>query len=302
MSKVLVVGSIALDTVRTPKTERQDVLGGSCTYFAVAASHLAGVQVVAAVGEDFPRRHVRLLERHGIDLKGLETKPGEKTFRWAGTYAVNMNDRTTDDLQFGALGTFDPELPASYRKTKCVFLANGHPAHQLKVLDQMQGRPFAVCDTIDHYINTESKGVRKVLKAVHGAILNDSEVQLLTGKANTPAAARELLKLGPDFVVAKKGEHGALLAHKSGLYAIPAYPLEKVVDPTGAGDAFAGGFMGYLAHSGKRDVRTLLTAMAYGTATASFTCEAFSLGRIDKVTRRDIAARVQTFKKLTRIP
>jgi sugar/nucleoside kinase (ribokinase family) len=302
MSRVLVVGSIALDTVRTQEEERRDILGGSCTYFAVAASHLAPVEVVAAVGEDFPAKHVRMLKKHDIDLDGLEKKPGEKTFRWAGTYAEDMNDRTTDDLQFGALGTFDPVLPDAYRRTKYVFLATDHPERQLKVLEQVKGKPVAVCDTIDHYINTEPEGLREVLRRCKGAILNYDEVNLITGHRNTVAAARAILEMGPSFVIAKKGEHGAIMAYKDRIYAVPAYPLETVVDPTGAGDSFAGGFMGYLASQGNTRVQTLIRAMAYGTATASFTCEAFSLDRLRKVKKKEIKKRVREFRHLTRIP
>lgn len=302
MSKVMVVGSIALDTVRTQTEEKKDVLGGSCTYFAVAASHLAPVEVVGAVGEDFPAKHVRMLKKHDIDLDGLQKKKGEKTFRWAGTYAADMNDRTTDDLQFGALGTFDPVLPETYRKTRFVFLATDTPEHQLKVLDQMKRKPVAVCDTIDHYIHNEPDGLKEVLRRVQGAILNHDEVNLITGHANTIAAAQALLKMGPKFVIAKKGEHGAILAYRDRVYAVPAYPLAKVQDPTGAGDSFAGGFMGYLASQGNTKIKTLVRAMAYGTATASFTCEAFSLDRLRKIKKADIQKRVREFRRLTLIP
>lgn len=213
-----------------------------------------------------------------------------------------MNDRTTDDLQFGALGEFDPVLPKNFTKTKYVFLANDHPDHQLKVLKQMKCKPVALCDTIDHYINTENKKVKEVLKNVNGAILNDSEAMLLTGESNAVAAAKGLLKMGPKFMIVKKGEHGALLAFGKDIFAIPAYPLAKVADPTGAGDSFAGGVMGYLASQNKVNVKVLRNALAYGTATASYTCEDFSLNKLNKITKPDIEKRVKEFKKLIAIP
>lgn len=299
---ILVVGSIALDTVRTQKTEKKDILGGSCTYFSVAASFFSKVQVVAAVGGDFPKKHITMMKKHNIDLDGLEVKKAVNTFRWAGTYAKNMNDRTTDDLQFGALGIFDPVLPEKYRKTKYVFLANDHPDHQLKVLKQMKCKPIALCDTIDHYINTENKKVKEVLKNVNGAILNDSEAMLITGESNAVSAAKALLKMGPKFMIVKKGEHGALLAYGKDVFAVPAYPLSKVADPTGAGDSFAGGVMGYLAKQNKVDANTLRKALAYGTATASFTCEDFSLNKLNRIKLTDINKRVNQFKKLVTIP
>jgi cytidine kinase len=299
---VLVVGSIALDTVRTPREARTDLLGGSCTFFAVAASLLAPVRVVSVVGEDFPARYIELLRSRQIDLAGLQIRKGEKTFRWAGTYAQNMNDRTTDDLQFGVLASFDPVLPPAYKRTKFVFLANAHPSLQLKVLDQMEDDPVVLCDTIDHYIRTEPEEVRNVLSRVQGAILNDSEARLLTDESNTVAAAEKLVQGGLRFVVVKKGEHGALLASSDRIYAVPAYPLARVADPTGAGDAFAGGFMGYLARQGDAAPETLRTALAYGTAAASFACEDFSLDRLARVTPYEVESRVAAFREIARIP
>ncbi|MFH0911837.1 MAG: PfkB family carbohydrate kinase [Planctomycetota bacterium] len=299
---VLVVGSIALDTVRTRRETRTEVLGGSCTYFAVAASLLSPVRVVSVVGGDFPRAHIDLLRSRPVDLAGLSVRNGERTFRWAGTYAEDMNDRTTDDLQFGVLASFDPVLPPAYRDTPFVFLANAHPSLQGKVLDQMRSRPVALCDTIDHYIRTEPEAVRAVLARVDGAILNDAEARLLTGETNTVAAAGALLETGPRFAIVKKGEHGALLACGEGIFSVPAFPLGRVVDPTGAGDAFAGGVMGCLAREGSADIPTLRKALAYGTAAASFTCEDFSLDRLARVRPEELEARVAAFREMVRIP
>jgi sugar/nucleoside kinase (ribokinase family) len=213
-----------------------------------------------------------------------------------------MNDRTTDDLQFGAFATFDPVLPEKYLKTKFLFLANIQPALQLKILDQMKCKPITMFDTIDFYINNDNKMVKKVLKKVDGAILNDSEAMLLTGESNAVAAAKGLLKMGPRFMIVKKGEHGALLAIKDKVFAIPAMPLAAVKDPTGAGDSFAGGLVGYLASQNKANEKTLRQALAYGTATASFTCEDFSLNKLNKITKKDITKRVRDFTKLIAIP
>ncbi len=238
------------------------------------------MQVVGVVGEDFPAAHVELLSRRGIDLTGLETKPGGKTFRWAGTYAADMNNRTTDDLQFGVLGEFNPVLPAAYRRTGTVFLACAQPQLQLKVMDQMQGAPLVVSDTIEFYIQNELDALKEVLRRSAGVIINDSEVKLLTGESNLIRAADRLLALGPRFAVIKKGEHGGLLAAEGGIYPFPAYPLAEVADPTGAGDSFAGGFMGHLARSGRADLATLRQGVVYGTTLASFTCQGVSLSRL----------------------
>jgi len=293
---LLVVGSVALDTIRTPDgKEHRDVLGGSCTYFSYCASFLCPVQVVGVVGEDFPIAHVELLRGRKIDLAGLETKAGGRTFRWAGTYAENMNDRTTDDLQFGVLGEFDPVLPDSYHDTSTVFLACAQPQLQLKVMDQMRGKPLVVCDTIEFYIQNELAALKDVLRRSDGVIINDSEVKLLTGQSNLIRAADKLLALGPKFAVIKKGEHGGLLAAEGGIYPFPAYPLADVADPTGAGDSFAGGFMGHLARSGRADLATLRQAVVYGTTLASFTCQGVSLERLTSLKDEDIRQRAGDF-------
>lgn len=298
---VLVVGSIALDTVRAGKTVKKDILGGSCTYFAVAASFAAHVQVVGAVGKDFPQNYVKLLKKFDIDLAGLQIVPDEPTFRWAGTYSADMNERTTDKLEFGALAKFDPILPSEYLGTRHVFLANAQPELQLKVLSQLRKSPITVCDTIDHYIKNDNKKVREVLSKVDGTILNDGEARLLTGEDSNVAAARALLKMGPKFAVVKKGEHGCLLAVGDNVFAYPAWPLDKVVDPTGAGDAFAGGFMGCLASLGKPTIKTLRECIAFGTSTASYTCCGFSLDCLAETPSAEVRKRVRDYREMLQI-
>ncbi|MBN2711195.1 MAG: sugar kinase, partial [Planctomycetes bacterium] len=236
---LLVVGSIAIDTIRTPDgKEHADVLGGSCTYFSYSASFMTKVQVVGIVGEDFEQKHIDLLKSREIDLDGLEVMKGGKTFRWAGTYAENTNDRTTDDLQFGVLEQFNPVLPDNYKDTPFVFLACAAPELQLKVMDQLEGKPFVVCDTIEFYIENMRDKLGEVFKRCDGIIINDSEVKLLTGDSNLVRASDKILAMGPKFAVLKKGEHGGILATKEGIFPFPAYPLKEVKDPTGAGDSF----------------------------------------------------------------
>jgi len=300
---LLVVGSIALDTIRTPDgKEYPDVLGGSCTYFAYAASFFDSIRLVSIVGDDFSQDHVNLLKSRKIDIDGLEIRQGGKTFRWAGTYAENMNDRTTDDLQFGVLGEFNPQLPQSYRDSDVVFLACAQPALQLQVMDQMEKKPLVVFDTIEFYIENDREMLGKVFERADGVIINDSEVKMLTGDSNLVRSAKTILDMGPRFAVLKKGEHGGILATREGLFPFPAYPLAEVADPTGAGDTFAAGFMGYLAKTGKSDINTLRRATVYGTVMASYTCEGISLNRLSKVTDEDIEKRAADFAEMLRIP
>ncbi len=299
---VLVVGSIALDTIRTADgREYKEVLGGSAVYFSWAASFLSPVRMVAVVGEDFPRRHIRLLARRKIDLTGLEIKRGGRTFRWTGTYSADMNSRTTDDLQFGVLADFAPKLPPTYGQGDIVFLACAHPDLQMSVLGQMAGQPFAVADTIEFYIKHHRPALEKVFKRCDGVILNDSEARLIAGETNLARAGLCLIKKGPRFAVIKKGEHGCLLATAEGVFPFPAYPLARVVDPTGAGDTFAGGFMGFLAKSRRRDLSALRRAVVYGTALASFACEGISLSRLCRLTDKEVRERTAHLVRLVKV-
>ncbi|MCC7062284.1 MAG: sugar kinase, partial [Planctomycetes bacterium] len=281
---LLVVGSTAFDTIETPHGTAADCLGGSSTYFSLAARLFTQVHLVSVVGEDFPPQHRKLLEDRGVDLSGVEQKPG-KTFRWHGRYSSDMNSRETLDVQLNTFGDFRPKVPATLRSTPFVFLANGSPATQRSVLEQMDQPRFCVADTMDLWIEHERDGLLELLRRIDGLIVNDSEVKQLTGKTNLIQAGRACLALGPKLVIVKKGEHGCFVFSNYFHYALPAYPTEKVVDPTGAGDSFAGGFMGYLATSDTVTLWNMKRAVAYGTVTASLTVEGFGVERIANADR-----------------
>jgi cytidine kinase len=293
-----VVGSVALDSVETPTQKRDNVLGGSAVFFSYAASFFTGVRLAGVVGDDWPVENTAMLQARGIDTAALQVVRGGKTFRWRGKYLPNMNDRETLDLQLNVLAGFDPVLPDTYRRCKFLFLANGSPALQMKVLEQCPGASLTVADTMDHYIRTEPEGLRQLLKRVDGLVINDSEAKLLTGDDNLVRAGNAIREMGPSFVVLKKGEHGAMFFGQHETYVLPAYPTATVVDPTGAGDSFAGGMMGYLAERGNFDPKTLKTALAYGTLTASFTVEDFSLDRLRQISREDLDRRMEEYKKM----
>lgn len=297
---VLVVGSTALDSIKTPKAENPRLLGGSGSHAAVAASFYAPVQLVGIVGSDFPRRYLRLYERHGIDLAGLQRVEG-KTFHWAGEYEVNMNNRRTLATELGVLGTFEPRLPTAYCKTPFVLLANNAPAQQHQVLDQVQRPRFVVADTMDLWLNTALEELRRLLKRVDMLVLNDHEARQLAQEDNVPRALRRMHRLGPRFLIVKKGEHGSILSGPEGLFLCPAYPLEQVVDPTGAGDSFVGALIGYLAAQRRAPERHLREAMLHGSVVASFCCQGFGLSRTTRVTRAEIAARVKGLRRLTAV-
>ena len=291
-----VVGSVALDTVETPWGRREDELGGAATYFSLAASCYTQVHAIGVIGEDFPSEHVALLESHGVDLEGLERAPG-KTFRWSGRYHEDVNVRDTLDTQLNVFEQFDPKLTPAARQAPYLFLANIHPALQLHVLEQA-GAKFVGLDTMDIWIKGELDALRKVLERVDVIIINDSEVRDLTGERNVVKGARCIEEMGPRIVVVKKGEHGCLLFCGEEIFAAPAFPLETVIDPTGAGDSFAGGFMGFLAMRDATDFATLKQAVVYGTVTASFTCEEFGPERLARVSREMIDERYEAFRKL----
>ncbi len=294
---VLVVGSTALDSIKTPKAENPRLLGGSASHAAVAASFFAPVKLVGIVGDDFPAKYIRLYERHGVDLAGLQRAAGS-TFHWAGEYEVNMNNRRTLKTELGVFETFQPELPAPYRQTPFVLLANIAPALQHHVLDQMRRPRFVVADTMDLWLNIALADLLRLLRRVDALVLNDHEARQLTKEDNVIAAARKIHRLGPRFVIVKKGEHGSLLSGPQGLFLCPAYPLEKVVDPTGAGDSFVGGLVGYLAAARGNLEANLRRAMLYGSVTASFCCEGFGLSRTDKTRREEIEARVARLRTM----
>jgi sugar/nucleoside kinase (ribokinase family) len=295
---LLVVGSVALDSVQTPVAERADVLGGSAVYFSYAASYFTSVRLVGVVGEDWPAQHTTLLQRRKIDTSGLHVIAGEKTFRWKGKYLPNLNDRQTLEVHLNVFGRFDPVLPPSFRQCRYVFLANGSPKLQMRVLDQVPGARLAVADTMDLWIREEHDELMQLMKRIDGLVLNDSEAKLLTDDENLVRAGHQVRQMGPKFVVIKKGEHGAMFFSEFETYVLPAFPTERVIDPTGAGDSFAGGMMGFLAEQGNFEPRTLKQAMAYGILVASFTVEDFSLDRLQGVERDDLQKRMHEYRHM----
>lgn len=296
---VLIVGSTALDSIKTPKAENPRLLGGSASHAAVAASFFAPVKLVGIVGHDFPKRYLNLYRRHGIDLQGLQVAPG-KTFHWAGEYEVNMDNRRTLETELGVFETFSPNLPDSHQNAPFVLLANIAPALQHHVLNQMQRPKFVVADTMDLWLNIALDDLLRLLRRIDAFVLNDSEAHQLTKADNMLAAAQKIHKLGPKYVIIKRGAHGALVSSPKGLFLTPAYPLRKVVDPTGAGDSFVGGMMGHLASASGSVGKNLRRAVIYGTVVASFCCEGFGLKRITRVTRDDIEQRVRELEAITR--
>ncbi|HWG90250.1 MAG TPA: PfkB family carbohydrate kinase [Candidatus Thermoplasmatota archaeon] len=297
--RVLVVGSIGIDTVETPFGKATDVLGGSATYASAAASYFAPVDMVAAVGEDFDLRQFSFLQARGVNLEGLEVVKGGKTFRWGGKYHFDLNTRDTLFTDLNVLGTFDPKLPAATRGSPYVLLGNMHPLVQAKVLDQMAARPkFVVGDTMNLWINIARKELEAILGRLDCLIINDSEARELSGSHNLIKAAANIRRLGPKTLVIKKGEHGALLFHGNDVFSAPAFPLEDVFDPTGAGDAFAGGFLGHLAAKDRVDTAALRQAVVWGSALASFCVERFSVEGLREVPPKALSARYAAFKDL----
>ena len=295
---LVVVGTVALDCVETPSQRRDNLLGGSAVYFAYAASYFTPVRLVSVVGDDWPDEHTQLLQSRNIDTSGLVVEPGAKSFYWRGKYHEDMNVRETVEVQLNVFGHFDPVLPEAFRRSPFLFLANGSTKIQHKVLDQCPGATLAVADTMDLWINTERDELLELLRRVGGLVLNDSEAMLLSGEKNVVRAGRRVLEMGPQFVVIKKGEHGAMFFSKHETYVLPAYPTADVVDPTGAGDSFAGGMMGYLAEQGNFEPKTLKEAMAYGMLVASFTVEDFSLDRLRKIERADLERRMEEYRQM----
>ncbi|NOT00498.1 MAG: sugar kinase [Phycisphaerales bacterium] len=298
---LLVTGSIAFDSVKTPHGSVTDVLGGSAVYFALAAAHYAPVRLVGVVGEDFPDSFRRVLDHPNIDMAGLEVRRGSKTFRWSGSYDGDMNEARTLDVHLNVLAEDAPRVPAAFADSRFVFLANTHPALQRALLGQVKSAELSVCDTRNLWIENEHDELIKTLAMVHGVIINDEEARMLSGQVNLIRAGEALLKMGPRFAVVKKGEHGALLVTREGVAPIPAYPTREVKDPTGAGDSFAGGLLGYLASVGVVDAMTLRRAVARGAVAASFAIESFSMDRLKAVSRQELDQRTREFTGMLRI-
>ncbi len=298
---LLVVGSVAFDTVRTPFGEITEGLGGSATYFATAASFFTDVRLVAVVGEDFPKEHIAFLKQRRIDLAGLEHSMG-KTFRWRGEYGYQLNEAKTLQTDLNVFQTFHPKLPFSYTNTPYVFLANIDPVLQLDVMKQVSSAKLIACDTMNFWIDGNKEGLVKTLAGVDILIINEGETRALSGEFNLVKAANKILSLGPKALIVKRGEYGALMFNGKKIFTVPAYPLESVFDPTGAGDSFAGGLMGYLAQNapdGRIGDKVLRQAAIYGSVMASFCVEAFSLDRMRSLTQDDIRRRYAEFVDLS---
>ena len=294
---ILVVGSVAFDTVTTPFGKATEVLGGSATYFAAAASFFTDVRLVAVVGEDFPEEYLDFLQKRNVDLRGLQRAPG-RTFRWVGEYGFDLNEARTLDTQLNVFADFAPEIPGEYQDSEVVFLANIDPDLQRKVLSQVRRPALIAADTMNYWIKGKPDSLRQTLRMVDMLIINEAETRQLAGEGNLVQAAQKVRALGPRAVVIKRGEHGALLFNEGGWFSAPALPSEAIRDPTGAGDTFAGGFVGYLANTMNFDDATVRKAIIMGSVMASFNVEAFSLGRLRTLTYEEIEARYRVFKRL----
>jgi sugar/nucleoside kinase (ribokinase family) len=294
---LLVVGSMALDTLETPAGRRENILGGSAVHFALAARYFVRPRLVGVVGEDFPPEHLALLKRLGIDTGGVAVRPG-KTFRWSGRYADAMQDAETVDLQLNVFANYLPTVPEAWRDSDFVFLANGSPVTQLAVRRQLPDARFVMADSMNHWIVTARDDLRRLIESVHALILNHTEALMLVPASSLAAAAKEILSWGPQVLIVKKGEHGAVLFARGRAFALPAFPIEQVVDPTGAGDSFAGGVMGSLAQADAVDWRLMKRALLYGTVVASFCVEDFGVARHVTLTRAEVEGRSHLLQEM----
>jgi len=297
---LLVTGSVGIDTVKTPYGINEDCIGGSAVYFSMAAGVFTDVKFVGVIGDDCPFDLTELFADKPVDLEGLEVRTGSKTFRWHGTYEGDMNEARTDAVELNVLAEQPPAVPERFRHCNHVFLANTAPSLQIQLLDQLASPAFVAADTMNHWIETAEADLKELLSQIDMLILNDNEAKLLTGQKNLVTAAKSILEMGPRFVVIKKGEHGSMMYDTKGdVFLLPAYPATVVIDPTGAGDSFAGGMMGYLSQAGAVDVASLRNAIVYGTVMASFTIGDFSIHGIKKATREMIDERFDRLRKVT---
>lgn len=297
MTKLLVVGSIAFDSIETPHGSVEDALGGSATFFSYVSSFFTTPRLVGVVGKDFPDENRKILEDRNIDTRGLVVEDG-KTFRWRGRYHADMITRDTLEVHLNVFGTFDPVIPADFRDSSHVLLANASPKLQARVLDQIDNPSLVLADSMDLWIETERDELLDLMQRIDGLLLNDSEALLLTSEPNLVKAGEAIRQMGPEFVILKKGEHGAMLFSEEGIFVMPAYPTGTVVDPTGAGDSFAGGILGYLASDDSPPPGRLRRAMAYGSVVASFTVEGFGLDRLQQLSREDIDQRLDIYRNM----
>jgi sugar/nucleoside kinase (ribokinase family) len=295
---LLVVGSVALDTIETPFGRVEDTLGGSATFFSAAASLLSPVQLVGVVGQDFPLGDLRFLEDRGVDFAGLEKRDGE-SFRWSGIYNFDLNSRETLETRLGVFADFEPRIPEAFRDARWIFLGNIDPELQYDVLEQVDSPELVVCDTMNYWIDGKREALLRLMPRVDVLLVNDSEARELSGEYNLLKAARWIQDNGPRMVIVKKGEHGAILFGRDWMFFAPGYPLEEVFDPTGAGDAFAGGFLGYLSGSTVVDREELRRAVVYGSATGSYAVERFSIDRFRDLAPHEVARRVEEFREMT---
>ena len=297
-TSVLVVGSVAFDDIETPSGQAKGVLGGAACYFSLAASYFAPVRAVGVVGSDFPDAHLEFLRAHGVDTQGIYRSEGS-TFRWGGRYRESLNERDTLFTDLGVFDGFNPDLPEAYHDSEYVFLANIHPSLQLRVLEQAHAPRFTAMDTMDFWIEGAREELERTLARVDGLVINDQEARQLTGERNLVRAVGAIRSLGPRIVIIKRGEHGALLFDQEGIFSAPAFPLREIQDPTGAGDSFAGGFVGALARAGKLDSGALRRAVIYGSVLASFCVECFGLDRFRELESQQIEERFAHFRALT---
>jgi len=304
---ILVVGSVAFDTIATPSGRRDDILGGTATYFGLAASYFTDVRVVAVVGEDFTAQHEEVLKKHGVDTRGIDHAKG-KSFRWGGQYHDNLNEAKTDFTELNVFEKFQPRIPHDFLDTPFLFLANIHPTLQAAVRLEMHGVRLTGGDTMNYWIQRTPKELAETLKLMNLLLINDTEARMLAGEKNLPRAARKILTMGPQALVVKHGEYGATIFFREGAFGIgahpfraPALPIEEVKDPTGAGDSFAGGFMGYIASQGEINREVLKRALFYGGVLGSFAVEQFGTERLQSLTREEIDARFQLFRELTHL-
>jgi sugar/nucleoside kinase (ribokinase family) len=297
---ILVVGSVAIDSIKTPFGERDEALGGSATFFSMSASFFDKVNIIATVGEDFPAKYIKLFENRPVGIEGLHIVKGGKTFRWKGEYRQDLNTAHTIYTHLNVFQDFKPEVPKDLKDTEYVFLANIDPVLQLSVLKQMKKPKLVACDSMNYWIENKKSDFVKLMDKIDILLLNEGEARMFTGEANLMKAARLIVAMGPKAVVIKKGEHGAIYFSHDSYFVAPAYPLETLYDPTGAGDTFAGGMVGYLAKAGRSDDATIRNSVVYGSILASFAVEDFSVNRLLEISMKDIQARFEHFKSITR--
>ena len=293
---LIIVGSMAIDSVKTPFGKVDNVLGGSTCYASIAASNFTNVGIVGVIGNDFPAEHLEMLQKHNVDLTGVEQVQG-KTFRWIGEYN-DLNKAETLDTQLNVFANFDPKIPEKYRKAKYLFLGNIDPELQLKVLEQMEAPEIVACDTMNFWITSKKKSLMEVIRKVNILFINEDEIKMLTNEENIYKSANFIFEQGVEYIVLKRGEYGSIVMQKNNLFFSPIFPVKKVIDPTGAGDSFAGGFMGFLAEKNKMNLSNLKQAMIYGTITASFCIESFSLDSLKKVDLQKIENRKKLIKEM----